>query len=483
MDLSGSRFPRLQDAVTKVISRQQVGTSLDHVLANPRQRSDFLERVCAELTIGESFFLRNDHHMQGLREHVLPRIIKEKEDTREIRIWSAGCATGEEPYSLAILLDQLLQSESAQIANQNSRIGNWTVHILATDLNPEFLEKAREARYSQWSFRGTDINQDRNYFEPEGKNYRLHPRLRNSVRFNYLNLVKDVYPSPMTGTMALDLILFRNVAIYLKKEVTQSIVGRFHRALRPGGCLLLGETELSIASPDGFDVEQIGQATFYRKTGGRDVALKESLVAPVPVLADVSASPLSSFPDVAELPQWVPLPAARQPVSRTAAPAAPAAWERIQACVENGNFDAAERIFDSVSTRKERNELRLKYARALLARAEVARAHETLDVCLRDEPLSLEAQLLKGSFAEEDGDLDGAEQAYRRALYVDRSCAIAHFHLGLVQQQQGKVEAAKRSIQLVQRLVSEHEPHAVVEHGEGVCYGRLQEMAGRIFDF
>ena len=97
MDLSGSRLSRLQDAAEKLAARQQWPRALDRVLTDARQRAAFLERLCAELTIGESFFLRNGHHFQALRECVLPTIIREKKSSRELRIWSAGCATGEEP--------------------------------------------------------------------------------------------------------------------------------------------------------------------------------------------------------------------------------------------------------------------------------------------------------------------------------------------------------------------------------------------------
>ncbi len=479
MELSGNRFPRLQEAVARVVARQQSAVSLERILAQPRQRSAFLEQVCAELTVGESFFMRNEHHIRALREHVLPGILTQNEASREIRIWSAGCATGEEPYSLAILLDQVLDTPINQQSKFKNQKSDWNVHILGTDLNPDFLARARNADYGQWAFRGTDINNDRNYFSPKGKRYQLHPRLRQWVRFNYLNLVKDVYPSPMTGTMALDLILFRNVAIYLKKEVTQAIIGRFHRALRPGGWLLLGETELNIASPDGFEVIHFDQTTFYRKAGERDASPKPAATLPVSVLADVSIRTPLSDPRVAEPPDWVPLPTAR----KTVAPApAVSSWERIERCVANKDFAEAERMIGSVPTNKERAALRVRYAQSLLACAEVSRAHATLDACLVDEPLSLEAQLLRGSFAEEAGDLDAAEQAYRRALYVDRFCAMAHFHLGLVQQQRGDFEASQRTFQLVKRMAGEHEPHAVVEYGEGVCYGRLLEMADRFLD-
>ena len=99
-----------------------------------------------------------------------------------------------------------------------------------------------------------------------------------------------------------------------------------------------------------------------------------------------------------------------------------------------------------------------------------------LELCLREEPLLIEAQLLRASFAEEAGDLSAAEQAYRRALYVDRGCPMAHFHLALVQQQQDNQAEALRSLRTARQLIQGKDPHATVEYGEGVCYGRLREM-------
>ena len=104
------------------------------------------------------------------------------------------------------------------------------------------------------------------------------------------------------------------------------------------------------------------------------------------------------------------------------------------------------------------------------------RARRMLETCLREEPLLIEAQLLNASFAEEAGELQVAEQACRRALYIDRNCPMAHFHLALVQQQNGDLPGAKRSLQTTLKLVEGKEPHDLVAYGEGVCYGRLREM-------
>ena len=108
--------------------------------------------------------------------------------------------------------------------------------------------------------------------------------------------------------------------------------------------------------------------------------------------------------------------------------------------------------------------------------ADISRARHMLEACLSEDPLLIEAQLLKASFAEEAGELNVAEQACRRALYVDRNCLLAHFHLALVQQQQRDLPGAERSLRTTLKLVEGKDPHELVPYGEGVCYGRLREM-------
>ena len=472
MDLSGSRFTRLRDAVAKSLGRSDSETVLRGILARPDQQAGFLERLTGQLTVGESFFFRNEHHFRVLRETVLPQILAENAARREVRIWSAGCATGEEPYSLAILLDQLL-----------GRGSRWQVSVLGTDLNPEFLQRARKARYRQWSFRQTNIQQNREYFTFDGDTYSLVDRLREHVRFATLNLVKDVYPSPLTGTVGLDLILFRNVAIYLKPEVTAAILQRFYQALRPGGWLLLGETEVTSTDPGDFEVRRFEQATLYQKTSDRSSCAVSDVASTIPpALAGVTLSSGFGLPNVPVLPEWVPLPCSRAASSSetTLAPGGTSpeamAWEQIERALTAGNLEDAERRVNRIPAIKQRASLRLRFVRSLLAHAEVARARRMLELCLKEEPLLLEAQLLKAGFAEEAGDLVAAEQACRRALYINPTAPMAHFHLALVLEQKGDGPGVARSLKTTLKLIEGKDPHALVEFGEGVCHGRLKEM-------
>jgi chemotaxis protein methyltransferase CheR len=465
MDLSDNRVLRLRDAVEKVLATHNPPRSLGQILADPDYRGVFLEHVTAQLTVGETFFFRNEHHFQALAEQVFPQIQRENKANKEIRIWAAGCSTGEEPYSLAILLDGLLASGAG-----------WHVSILATDLNSEFLERARRGLYREWSFRGTEVHRDRRYFVPEGKRYRLLPRILKRVRFAYLNLIKDVYPSPLNGTLGLDLIVFRNVAIYLKAEIVNAIIDRFYRSLRPGGWLLLGETELNLAGTRQFDVQRFGQAIFYRKqseTAASDKpagpALPDSLLpAPWPL----SAAPAPPPRDIAQQTRLEAL-ASRDDGRSTPPPLE----ERLEHHLNRREFTESERLIDAVSARKERAKARLRYVLHLLSCARIRQAREMLEKCLSEDPLQIEAHLLQASLAEEAGDPAEAERAYRRALYLDRQCAIAHFHLALVQQGQGNFENSRRSLKTVLELTENRDPNGLAEHSDGVCHGRLREMA------
>jgi chemotaxis protein methyltransferase CheR len=485
MDFSGNRLTRLTEAVTKVVARRRNTTDVEHLFASPQERTAFLEDLTTELTIGESFFFRNEHHFRALREVVIPEILTKNSQRRAVRIWSAGCAGGEEPYSLAILLDQVLGVQQS----------DWSVSILATDINTEFLQRARLAEYRAWSFRRTEIHEDPRYFTTRGDRSCLLPQVRDRARFVYLNLVKDVYPSPLTGTIGLDLILFRNVAIYLQPDVIRAIVARFCQCLHPGGWLLLGEAEVSQVEPVGFDVRRIGQATFFQKppftTAGESPTELPRPILPAVYDAVAAApiieppAPIPKMPVVITAPKPVALPSVRAHAVRPPAPVPdekvdrPPAfdWQQVDRCLLREDFDGAERELAAIQNSTQRADVKLKYVRRLLELSEMARARRILDVCLEEEPLFIDGHLLKTCLAEERGELTEAEAACRRALYLDRSCAMAHFHLALIQQQTGDVTGARKSLQLVQNLAKTHDANALVVHGDGVCYGRLWEMA------
>ena len=479
MELSGSRSSRLREAVVNVVRKQRISSRL---FTDKIEYGRFVEYVAAELTVGESFFLRNEHHMQILKETILPRILEENRERKEIRIWSAGCACGEEPYSLAILLHEW------------PALRSWQLSILGTDLNPAFLEKARVGHYRPWSFRQTRIQHDARFFTRTEEGYQVQEHLRQSVRFHNLNLVKEIYPSGLNGTLGLDLILFRNVAIYLKPEVTAAILKRMFQALRPGGWLLLGEIEVSQAPQTGFETHRFANVTIHRKPLTASISvptLKRAVADPWTEVFQIHSPPLLlpekrvSASEGSELESHFSQAVAR---STGATPVPTEAETRLGIVpvidgispARDGESVPGSPVQPVLAPRSRESVQhaiqRLRQARTFLQLAEAAPAREQLELAMVDDPFQIEAYLLLGGLDEDAGNLRRAEQSYRRALYLDRECALVHFHLGLVLQQQGHLDQGWQSLKTALALAEKHGPDELVEHGDGVCYGRLREM-------
>ncbi len=196
-------------------------------------------RLASRLTVAETYFFRDDAAFEALADHVLPALIAEgrRHAPPGLRIWSAGCATGEEPYSLAILLDRLIPDRA-----------EWAITLLATDVGPEALAAAAKARYRNWSFRATPEFVRTRWFHPCGEGlWELDEAIRSIVSFAPLNLAGASYPSALTNTTAFDLVVCRNVLIYFEPDVQHVVARRLGCALAPGGWLLTSPVEASTA--------------------------------------------------------------------------------------------------------------------------------------------------------------------------------------------------------------------------------------------
>ncbi|MEJ2700470.1 MAG: CheR family methyltransferase, partial [Desulfuromonadales bacterium] len=213
-----------------------------------------LKKLLALLTIGETYFFRYLAHFEALAQAVIPELILRNRARKTLKIWSAGCSTGEEPYSLAMVLEENFPE-----------LADWDVRILATDINKRALRCAREASFGPRAFRVTDPRNRDKYFTKVGASYVLDPRIRNRVRFSYLNLQTGVFPSPDNGTSELDIIFCRNVMIYFRLGTTRRMVEKFSRCLRLGGYLFLGHAETLMNLSDRFQRAHYGGGFYYRR--------------------------------------------------------------------------------------------------------------------------------------------------------------------------------------------------------------------------
>lgn len=208
------------------------------------------------LTIGETYFFRENKGFNYIKNVYLPNLIKERYGkNQQIRIWSAGCATGEEPYSIAILIHQLIPN-----------ITNWNISILATDINTDFIEKAKIGIYSKWSFRNSQDWLIKNYFNKIGNNhYEISPTIKKMVNYDFLNLVKTNYPSKIPNTTSIDIIFCKNVLIYFSNKSITDVTNKLYDALNPNGILLVSPVEMTNLISAKFNKTIYDGHTIYQK--------------------------------------------------------------------------------------------------------------------------------------------------------------------------------------------------------------------------
>lgn len=211
------------------------------------------------ITNTESYFFRDRGQFSLLQRQILPELILSRQGSRRLCLWSAACAGGEEPYSLAIALQGMLPAHE-----------NWQVRIFATDINEEALDRARSGRFRSWSFRAIDPTTWQTYFRPLADGWQIDPAIQRLVTFQNFNLVNDELP--LTDVGKFDLILCRNVFIYFATESITQTVDLFAKALAPGGYLLTGHAELCHQPLQSFATQIYPESVIYRRRSGQAAA-------------------------------------------------------------------------------------------------------------------------------------------------------------------------------------------------------------------
>ncbi|QFU18002.1 protein-glutamate methyltransferase [Microvirga thermotolerans] len=403
-------------------------------------------RLEAEITIGETFFFRYAEQFAALRERILPEIVERRRSDRRLRIWSAGCATGAEPYSVAILLKQLLGDD----------LENWRVAIIGSDINEAFLDTARQAEFGRWALRTLSPEDRAAYFEPSGDRDRLRLRkeFRSLVRFerhNLLSLLEGTSPLQFTE---FDLVLCRNVLIYFHPDTAIRIVRALSDTLREGGWMLLGHAEPNPAFASFLKVLNLPGTVAYRR-GSQEA---EGQGTPFSEIASLLALPSHTPPSCAPLPRPARRPPERKPAPRPVRPLFPVAGQAPA---------ALPRCPDSI----------LAEVRAL---ADSGRFREAEDLCrkaLAAQPLSPALHFYEGLIAQALEKPAAAEEAFRRSIYLDKSFAMAHYHLGLLLVADGRRGAGRRSLANAGRIASGLPGETVLDEADGIT---AEEMRGLV---
>lgn len=223
-----------------------------HYLRYDRKKDEELAILVDNLTTNETYFFREGPQLRAFSEEILPELRRTLADRKALRIWSAGCSTGEEPYTIAMLL---LES--------GDWWRDWQVEILGSDINQRVLHTARRGVYKKSAHRASSPEMIAKYFVEEEKgDYRIVDRVKELVSFSYLNLL-DPYKTSLISNM--DVIFCRNVIIYFDKEAKKKVIESFHHKLREGGYLLLGHSESLINISNAFALRTLKNDMVYQK--------------------------------------------------------------------------------------------------------------------------------------------------------------------------------------------------------------------------
>jgi chemotaxis protein methyltransferase CheR len=410
-----------------------------------------LDALIADLTIGETFFFRHRELFDALKQTVLPDLIDRNQHSRQLRIWSAGCATGAEPYSVSILLKRELAD----------RLVGWDVTILGTDINKEFLARARAGRFEEWAFRSTPEDVKQACFAPSGSSWLLAPEYREGVSFQYHNLVTHPFPSLLNNLFAFDLILCRNVTIYFSLEIVRRLIEHFHQCLVEGGWLLVGHAEPNIELFRAFRTVNAPGAVLYQKS-------KEPPSVPSPTSFPFPANrPPAPAPGITPAwspPSllWEPQPSPARPVDipSPAPPSEPARWPQPMPAPPPAQPVRSE----------------LDAIRSLADRGEWQEAARRCQNALEKDKLNPVVYFYQALVFEQMGRHVETEHALRRVIYLDRGFVLAHYYLGLLLQKTGQLPQAARSFKNVLQLLTRIAAAHVFADGDGITAGELHQL-------
>jgi len=415
---------------------------IEWLVSSPRSRQE-IEILASHLTISETYFLREPRVFEALVKQILPELIRVREKgERRLRIWSAGCASGEEPYSIAIALRRLLPVPE-----------DWRITILATDINPGILSRAMAGVYGEWSFRGLHKRLKEEYFHrKEDGRFEILPEIRKMVTFAYLNLVEDLYPSPLNNTNAMDLIFCRNVLMYFTPERAVQVGQRLYNSLVDGGWLMVGASELSqFTFPQFASVHFPGAIVYRRET-------RESRPSEVFRLEEISSPP--------------PLrESTRIQVVESASPTQATYAEVLDRSVPGRDIAAPVKQQGEEAT----FDITLKI-RALADRGNLAEALSACDEAIAADKLDPEMHYLRAIILQEQNGHGEAIAALKRSLYLDPNFVPAHFAIGNLMLRRGNARAAKKSFENVLALLSAYRAEDILPEFEGLTAGRCREI-------
>jgi chemotaxis protein methyltransferase CheR len=450
-------------------------------LRQPETRREELAELAELVTVTETFFYRNADQLRALVEAVLPA--RRSSSARRLRILSAGCASGEEPYSLAIALREALPDVDA-----------WDIEILGIDVNRAMLSKARGARYTPWSLRSTPDAIRKRYFSEGGGQITLREEVVRMVEFREHNLAE--HEPTFFRALACDVIFCRNVIMYFTPETMRRVITRLTEALTPGGHLFLGHAETLRGLSQDYHLCHTHGTFYYQRREG-------TLAKPPPPAAVArEARELEALPRMLEeTGSWFEAIQAaslrvtelangsRRPLA--ADPPLPNVHSRhtelgpVLDLMQRERFADARALLDSLPRETHEQPDALLFSAVLFTNdGRITDADAACERLLQKDELHAGAHYLKALCREHAGDASGAAEHDRIAAHLDPAFAMPHLHAGLLAKRAGDALVARRELGQALMLLEREDTSRVVLFGGGfsrealtaLCRAELEKL-------
>lgn len=423
-------------------------------LRKAHDHSLIIEQLINNITIGETYFFRDQKQMNLLTERILPDIIenKKREQNHHLRIWSAGVSSGEEIYTLAMILNEKF-----------SDTAHWTVSLLGTDINTLQLNKAISGEYTEWSMRSIDDYYKNKYFKKINNKFYLSRDIIDKVTFYYLNLNDNTYPSIFNGTNAQDLILCRNVLIYFDSSRIKQVMHQFTQSLNADGYLILGasdpvhisDTHLKLFTPTVYQLFKRDEMKSQFSSGDEKISTLHETTHPIHGESETKQNDLThlSLMKHEEIEKEI-----EELLSQCE-------WQKVLKLI------ALQELLEHKSL----SLMRAK-ALALASIGELRLSLKICEECIASFPADKYIYFTYALIQQECHDFSAAEQSLKKVIYLDHAFVVAHFQLGLLQLRHHHDEMGIKSLRNALTLAKNHSEQEKVPAAMNVTYGQLAEI-------
>jgi chemotaxis protein methyltransferase CheR len=431
-----------------------------------------IKSLAYHLTVGETYFFRDRNLFNLLENRILPDLIEK--NCRSLRVWCPACSSGEEPYSVAIVLDKL-----------SGGISSSKISILGTDINPEALAKAKRGIYGTWSFREIPDGVREKYFvKLKANSYQLIPRIREAVNFSYHNLAYDPYPSLVNNTNAMELILCRNVLIYFTPELRSRSVNNLAACLIEGGWLLTSPAEIPIIQNETLvQIVTVGPTAFQKTTRPQNNSViyydyfqfPEKTSEHIELLpAESNERELQAFLDYAAESVEVEGLAVSDELNNIT-------LDYVESLYSQGRYSEVFEALDRQVQSSLDDKINFSTAVSLMARslANLGRLSEAgywAKKAIDADKLIPMYRYIYATILQEQGLLEEAKAEFQGAIYLDPTFIMAHFSLGALFKRLNRSEQSQRFFSNAFALLQNMPQEQVLQESDGITAGRLKEI-------